>query len=106
MSAQQRRAFRRHQSLHVLGPLAQQLAFQVERVLGHAIRGVERVYDRHAYSEEKADALLRLARLVETIIDPPEGNVVAAAGRFSGTAALKGKKRTRAQQSEGAASLG
>ena len=102
-----------HWTLHDLRRTARSLMSRAgvrpdigERVLGHAIRGVERVYDRHAYSEEKADALLRLARLVETIIDPPEGNVVAAAGRFSGTAALKGKKRTRAQQSEGAASLG
>jgi integrase len=47
-----------------------------ERVLGHAIPGVEGVYDRHSYSDEKADALARLAALVETIVNPPEGNVV------------------------------
>jgi hypothetical protein len=35
------------------------------------------VYDRHSYSAEKADALVRLAALVETILNPPEGNVVA-----------------------------
>ena len=28
-----------------------------ERVLGHAFRGVERVYDRHHYDEQKAAAL-------------------------------------------------
>ena len=28
-----------------------------ERVMGHAIAGVEGVYDRHAYRDEKADAL-------------------------------------------------
>ncbi len=47
-----------------------------ERVMGHVIRGVEGVYDRHEYLEEKADALKRLAGLVETILHPPAGNVV------------------------------
>ena len=35
-----------------------------ERVLGHAIPGVEGVYDRHHYGEEKAEALARLANVV------------------------------------------
>jgi integrase len=47
-----------------------------ERVLGHAIPGVEGVYDRHRYDEQKADALKRLAALIEKIINPPQGNVV------------------------------
>lgn len=51
-----------------------------ERVLGHAIGGVEGTYDRHSYRDEKADALRRLAALVETIINPPVGNVVALHG--------------------------
>jgi integrase len=42
-----------------------------ERVLGHAIGGVEGIYDRHAYFDEKADALVKLAALVERIINPP-----------------------------------
>ena len=46
-----------------------------ERVLGHAIKGVEGIYDRHRYDVEKADALQRLANLVETIINPPADNV-------------------------------
>ena len=46
-----------------------------ERVMGHAIAGVEGVYDRHHYRDEKADALDRLAALIETILDPPKGNV-------------------------------
>jgi hypothetical protein len=46
-----------------------------ERVLGHAITGVEGTYDQHDYSDEKADALIRLAARVETIINPPTGNV-------------------------------
>jgi integrase len=52
-----------------------------ERVLGHAIAGVEGVYDRHHYSQEKHDALTRLASLVETILDPKKGNVIAMQGR-------------------------
>jgi integrase len=47
-----------------------------ERVLGHVIPGVEGVYDRHHYGEEKADALNRLAHLVDTILDPPPPNVI------------------------------
>jgi integrase len=47
-----------------------------ERVLGHVMPGVEGVYDRHSYSDEKADALSRLADLIETIINPPAGNVI------------------------------
>jgi len=50
-----------------------------ERVLGHAIAGVEGVYDQHSYDAEKADALQRLADLIETILHPPSDNVVAFA---------------------------
>ena len=41
-----------------------------------AIAGVEGVYDRHEYRDEKADALKRLAGLVETILNPLAENVV------------------------------
>ena len=41
--------------------------------MGHAIAGVEGVYDRHSYREEKADALRRLAGLVETDYSPARG---------------------------------
>jgi hypothetical protein len=48
-----------------------------ERVLGHAIVGVEGVYDRHHYRDETADALRRLARLITQIVDGEGGkNVV------------------------------
>lgn len=47
-----------------------------ERVMGHAIQGVEGVYDRHSYRDEKADALRRLAGLLETILNPQAENVV------------------------------
>ena len=40
-----------------------------ERVLGHAIQGVEAVYDRHSYREEKAHALKALAGLIDNILD-------------------------------------
>jgi integrase len=50
-----------------------------ERVMGHAIAGVEGIYDRYEYRAEKADALKRLAALVETILNPPVGNVVSLA---------------------------
>ena len=50
-----------------------------ERVLGHAIRGVEGVYDRHGYKEEKGHALRALAGLLENILRPPADNVVALA---------------------------
>jgi integrase len=47
-----------------------------ERVMGHAIAGVEGIYDRHGYREEKGDALRRLAGLVESIVTPTAENVV------------------------------
>jgi integrase len=48
-----------------------------ERVLGHAVGGVEGIYDRHHYRDEMADALRRLAALIECIVNPPSNNVVA-----------------------------
>jgi integrase len=53
------------------------LSEHAERVLGHAIGGVEGIYDRHAYENQKADALRKLAALIERIINPPAKNVVA-----------------------------
>lgn len=47
-----------------------------ERVLGHVIHGVEGVYDRHSYLNEKRDATERLAALIERIVSPPAGSVV------------------------------
>jgi integrase len=46
-----------------------------ERVMGHAIAGVEAVYDRHQYRDEKADALKRLAQQIMDIVVPPPANV-------------------------------
>jgi integrase len=39
-----------------------------ERVLGHAIPGVRGIYDRHAYEDEKRDALERLAGVIESVL--------------------------------------
>jgi len=48
-----------------------------ERVLGHAIARVGGTYNRYEYDDEKADALNRLATLIETILNPPDkSNVV------------------------------
>lgn len=47
-----------------------------ERTLGHAIVGVAGTYDRHGYVGEKADALARLAALIDAIIRPRDKNVV------------------------------
>jgi integrase len=41
-----------------------------ERVIGHAIPGVLRIYDRHDYLTEKRGALEKLAALVERILHP------------------------------------
>jgi integrase len=41
-----------------------------ERVLGHAIQGVEGIYDRHRYDDEKAAALNQLAMLIDGIVNP------------------------------------
>jgi integrase len=48
-----------------------------ERVLGHAIRGVEGIYNRHSYDAEKADALRKLAALIERIVTPLSTDVIA-----------------------------
>ena len=47
-----------------------------ERILGHAQGGVEAIYDRHTYFDEKADALRRLARQIERILNPTEAQVI------------------------------
>ena len=48
-----------------------------ERVLGHRIAGVQGIYNRHDYEDEKADALRRLAALIDKIVHPPaDTNIV------------------------------
>jgi len=48
-----------------------------ERVLSHVIPGVEGVYGKWSYLPEKRNALIKLAALVERIIDPPADNVTS-----------------------------
>lgn len=47
-----------------------------ERVLGHVVPGVRGVYDRHAYADEKRDALKRLAAVIAKILEPPPAGKV------------------------------
>ena len=41
-----------------------------ERCLGHVIKGVEKVYNRHTYLDEKREAFEKLAALVSRILNP------------------------------------
>jgi integrase len=50
-----------------------------ERTLGHAFGGVEGIYDRFDYFEQKGHALAALAALIERILNPTD-NVVRLAG--------------------------
>jgi integrase len=47
-----------------------------ERCLGHTQSGVEKIYNRYAYTPQKREAFAKLADLVDRIINPPEDNVV------------------------------
>ena len=51
---------------------------RVAGVLGHAIKGVESIYNLHEYRDEKGRALKALAGLIESIINPAD-NVVRTA---------------------------
>jgi integrase len=46
-----------------------------EHALGHRLAGVRKIYDRFEYFEEKTSALARLAALINSIVNPPPGNV-------------------------------
>jgi integrase len=46
-----------------------------ERVLGHKQQGVDGIYNRHDYFEEKAEALAHLAARIRDIVDTPPDNV-------------------------------
>jgi integrase len=52
-----------------------------ERTLGHAIGGVEGIYDRSKYTREKAEALKQLAAKIEGIINPKQNVVPIKRGR-------------------------
>lgn len=80
-----------HWTLHDLRRTAKTLMVRAgvrpdisERVLGHVIPGVEGVYDRHHYLDEKRDALEKLAAMIKRIVNPPAENVVALEERRAG----------------------
>jgi integrase len=52
-----------------------------ERVLGHAVTGVQGTYNRHDYAREKATAVATLATVVKGIVNPHRGNVISMPGR-------------------------
>ena len=54
-----------------------------ERCLGHVIKGVEKVYNRYAYLDEKRAAFEALAVLVSRILNPA-ANVEELASRRAG----------------------
>jgi integrase len=71
-----------HWTLHDLRRTARSLMSRAgvrpdvaERVLGHVMGGVEGIYNRHEYREEKAHALRALAGLIENILRPEEDKV-------------------------------
>jgi integrase len=47
-----------------------------EMVLGHAKKGMQRVYDLHSYEPEMRDALERWAKRLMAIVNPPSGDNV------------------------------
>lgn len=52
-----------------------------EQVLGHAIEGVEGVYNLSLYFEQKAEALARVAGYLQQLVEPAPANVVTLARR-------------------------
>jgi integrase len=52
------------------------LSEHAEKVLGHAVGTIEATYDLHRYEDQKGAALVKLAGLIEKIINPPADNVV------------------------------
>ncbi|MHC2415860.1 integrase [Bradyrhizobium diazoefficiens] len=72
-----------HWTLHDLRRTARSLMSRArvrpdiaERVLGHAIPGVQGVYDRHAYDLERGQALTALEALIARILEGKAGNIV------------------------------
>jgi integrase len=47
-----------------------------EKCLGHSRGDIVERYDRHSYTREMRDAFEALAQMIETIINPPEGEVI------------------------------
>ena len=47
-----------------------------ERVIGHTLKGLHKVYDMHGYEDEKREALELWAAKLRSIVEPPPENVV------------------------------
>jgi integrase len=47
-----------------------------EHTLGHKLQGVKKTYNRYDFFKEKSDALVKLAALIDLIVNPPSNNVV------------------------------
>jgi integrase len=76
-----------HWNLHDLRRTARTLLVRAgvrpdiaERCIGHELRGVVKIYDRHDYMPEMRQAFAALAGFVERIVNPPTENVVAIRG--------------------------
>jgi integrase len=54
-----------------------------ERVHGHALPGIRATYDRHTYADEIRYAVEALSRMIETITNPPEGEIADMAAERS-----------------------
>jgi integrase len=48
-----------------------------EMVIGHGKQGLRRVYDQHSYLPEMREALELWSNRLQSIVEPPPGNVVA-----------------------------
>jgi integrase len=46
-----------------------------EQCLGHTLKGIEATYDKHDYLSEKRQAYQMLAAHIQSIVDPPGGNL-------------------------------
>ena len=47
-----------------------------ERVIGHTLKGLHKVYDQHSYLDEKRHALELWAAKLRSIVEPPPDNVL------------------------------
>jgi hypothetical protein len=50
-------------------------------VIGHAKKGLARVYNQHQYIDEMREALAAWAARLRSIVDPPPPNVIPITGR-------------------------
>jgi integrase len=48
-----------------------------EKCLGHTLKGVEGIYNRHTYHDEMRKAYEALAAMIARIVSPPTGNILA-----------------------------